>query len=213
MHDLFVRHPNGLLRLLAVLLPLAVLAQAGGQAVRLALRYERSAVLGGQLWRLLTAHLVHLGWMHLALNAAALLLVALLFGTRWRTRQWAALALAAALAVSLGLLLANPRLGWYVGLSGVAHGLFAAGALGHWRAQRAAAALGLAALAAKLAWEQLGGGATAPPALIGGATVVDSHLYGALGGLAAAWALQTRRPARSGSSTTPTTARDRCDRS
>ena len=42
------------------------------------LRYERGAVLDGELWRLLTAHLIHLGLAHWALNAAGLVLCALL---------------------------------------------------------------------------------------------------------------------------------------
>ncbi|WP_208513795.1 hypothetical protein [Variovorax paradoxus] len=42
-----------------VLASLMLALQAGGEPVYEALRYERSAVLGGQLWRLLTAHLVH----------------------------------------------------------------------------------------------------------------------------------------------------------
>jgi rhomboid family GlyGly-CTERM serine protease len=183
---------NGLLRVLALLLPLALLAALAGAPGRLLLRYEPAAVLHGQLWRLFTAHLAHLGWAHLALNAAGLVLVALLFGPCWRPAAWWLFVLASALGVSLGLLVASPNVSWYVGLSGVAHGLFAAGAAGAWRERRGSVVLALLALVAKLAWEQAGGRA-AQAAWIGGATIVDAHLYGALAGLAAALLMAARR--------------------
>ena len=50
---------------------LILLAAIGGDTVRLAGRYEREAVLDGELWRLVTGHLVHLGWSHTVLNLAA----------------------------------------------------------------------------------------------------------------------------------------------
>ena len=52
-----------------------------GESGRLALRYEREAVLQGEYWRLLTGHLVHGTWLHLLLNGAGLGLVAALFPT------------------------------------------------------------------------------------------------------------------------------------
>jgi len=39
---------------------------------QLILRYERSSILDGELWRLLSAYLVHGGWEHLWLNIIAL---------------------------------------------------------------------------------------------------------------------------------------------
>src|SRR5690606_30285485 len=52
---------------------LAVLIQAADSAVAELLRYEREAIFAGQLWRLLTGHLVHLSWTHLLLNILGLL--------------------------------------------------------------------------------------------------------------------------------------------
>jgi rhomboid family GlyGly-CTERM serine protease len=79
-------------------------------------------------------------------------------------------------------LLFDPGLDWYVGLSGVLHGLFAAGALRHWRERPAAAALMLAVLAGKLLWEQLLGPLPGTSSVAGGPVIVDAHLFGALGG-------------------------------
>lgn len=172
-----------------------------------ALRYQRAAILDGELWRLFSAHLVHLGWSHWVLNVAGLALVwelleeelAGIFG-------WVAL-LGSGLAIGLGLLLFDPELQWYVGLSGVLHGLFAAGAVRRWPAQPRAATIMLAVLAVKLGWEQYLGPLPGTRTLAGGAVIVDAHLFGAIGGMLAALAcrfinrkdVSARFPGESGS--------------
>lgn len=147
------------------------------------LRYEREAILAGQYWRFMTGHLVHLGWAHLLLNLAGFALVWLLFGPLLRAAAWLTAAAASAAAVSAGLLWLAPHLAWYVGFSGVLHGLFVAGTVAAWQAGDRGALLLLAAVAAKLAWEQWQGAAAGTAALVGGAVVIDAHLYGAAGGL------------------------------
>src|SRR5690348_16523483 len=57
--------------LLSVLLPCLLLA-VGGDALRLPLRYDRDAVLHGEVWRLLTGNFVHLGAGHLLEDMAGL---------------------------------------------------------------------------------------------------------------------------------------------
>lgn len=169
--------------LLPVLTAALVLAAAlGGDAARALGRYERAAVLDGELWRLLSAHVVHLGWSHTWLNVAGLFLVWALFGHALRGRR-GVLALACALAaIDAGFVFNEPHLAWYVGFSGALHGLFASGAVaGIGAREREAWVLG-ALLAAKLAWEQLAGPVPFTEALAGGPVVENAHLYGALGG-------------------------------
>ena len=168
------------------LVALCTLLQAAGLAR--ALRYERAALADGELWRLLSGNLVHLGGAHLALNAAGLALVALLVGRRLSLSAWAGVALLGAVAVGLGLWTLKPGVGWYVGLSGVLHGLLAAGAaVAAWRGkERRFHLLLLALLALKLTWEQLAGALPGSDWIAGGAVIVDAHLFGALGGLLAA---------------------------
>ena len=48
----------------------------GEDALRQWGRYDRGALASGELWRLVTAHLVHLSWGHLWLNLAALVMMA-----------------------------------------------------------------------------------------------------------------------------------------
>lgn len=178
----------------AGLLALAGLAQAGGLVPLL--RYSRDGIAAGEAWRLVTAHLVHLGPAHLGLNALGTILVAALVGHHLRPLAWAATWLACALAVSAGLWWFAPSVGWYVGLSGVLHGLLVAGALAALDdgRERVFAVAVLAVVAIKLAWEGLAGATPGTAALAGGPVVTDSHLFGAVGGtVAGGMALLLRR--------------------
>ena len=88
-----------------------------------------------------------------------------------------------ALFISLGLLLWLPGLTWYVGLSGILHGMLLAGALTLClQAQREMWWL-VGIVLAKLAWEFWQGASPTTEAEIGGAVIIEAHLLGALGGL------------------------------
>jgi rhomboid family GlyGly-CTERM serine protease len=147
-----------------------------------ALRYER-ALVGAEPWRLLTAHLAHLGWIHLALNIAALAAIWAMLGDLLRPGAWAMAFLVCALGVTAGLWFGDPGLEWYVGLSGVLHGLFTAGASAGLRRSRLFHGLLLAGVFAKVTWEQVMGADAGSAALVGGAVIVNAHLYGVLAGL------------------------------
>ena len=155
----------------------------GGFTLARLLRYDRDAILAGQLWRLLTGHLVHLGGSHLAMNLVGLALIWMLFGRLMSTAAWLATLLASALTVSLGLLVFNPELMWYVGLSGVLHGMFLAGAILSIVSGYRAEILLLGFIVAKLAWEQWVGPLPGSAEVAGGDVVVDAHLYGAIAGV------------------------------
>jgi rhomboid family GlyGly-CTERM serine protease len=176
---------------LAALLTLVTLA---GPAVVAALRYERAAVAAGQWWRLLSCHLVHFDGRHLALNLAGLGLLWWLYVADADPRRWLSVALTAALAVGGGLYVLAPAVAWYVGLSGVLHGLWAAAAVFAWPRWRLEALVTGALLAAKLVAEQWLGplsGALEPALPV----ITVAHLYGAVGGGVAALALiRSRAP-------------------
>ena len=165
-----------------VLALMAFLCTAIGEPLTGLLRYQRDAVLAGQWWRLLTGNLVHLGWPHLWLNLAGLLLVWLLFHSALPQRVWLTVTVVSSLAVGLGLLFFDPNLAWYVGLSGTLHGLFAAGLVASLAAGQRAEWLLLALFLAKLTWEQLVGPTPGTAELAGGNVIVDAHLYGTVGG-------------------------------
>ncbi len=146
------------------------------------LRYSREGVEQGQLWLLLTGNLVHLGWSHLWLNLAGLVMVWWFFDTEFTVVEWLWVLVISALFVTLGLYLFDPHLIWYVGLSGLLHGLFIAGGIRLLGRDTRFAILLLLLFAAKLSWEQLVGSLPGTSDMAGGPVVVNAHLYGAIGG-------------------------------
>jgi rhomboid family GlyGly-CTERM serine protease len=165
-------------------------SELGGDAARLALRYQRSAIAAGEWWRLLTGHFVHLGLEHAVLNGLGLALMWALFARDYSPRAWLVILAGTLAGVDLGLWLRDSTVEWYVGSSGVLHGVLAAGALAHLRRRELDGWIIAVFLVLKLTYEQLVG---ALPLTQGGAVVVDAHLFGALGGLAAAAPLKVRR--------------------
>jgi rhomboid family GlyGly-CTERM serine protease len=160
--------------------------------------YDRAAILaGGQYWRLLTAHLVHHDFNHLAWNLAGLALVAWLFAREFTLRGWIVILGVSTLAVDLGFLVFEPQLQWYVGFSGVLHGCMAAGLVAWLRRERDALTVIVAALfAAKLSWEHAVGPLPFTAGTLSLPVIHEAHTYGAVGGaLAALWLLRRRPPA------------------
>lgn len=175
-------------------------AALGGELAQEALRYDRDAILHGQVWRLITGNFLHLSWTHLALNLAGLALVWLFFGQCFNTWQWVAIILFTALVTGLGLLALVPTVGWYVGLSGALHGYFTAGCVAEIRLKLREGWWMLALITVKLAWEQTHGAMPGTASLAGGEVIVDAHLYGAIAGLAAVL-LKPAAPAHPASTT------------
>lgn len=171
---------------------LALLAtELGGDAARLALRYDRGALAGGEWWRLLTAHVVHLSFEHAVLNMLGLVLMWALFAREYTPRGWLLILASTVIAIDLGLWLGDSTVQWYVGSSGVLHGVLAAGTLAYLRRRDPLGWILALFMVGKLIYEQWVG---ALPLVTGGASVVvDAHLYGVLGGLVAALFLMPRR--------------------
>lgn len=173
------------------LLPMVVVVTAmilvvAGEAAQEWLRYERIAIARGDYWRLATGHLVHLGWAHCILNAAGLALVWYLVGGVFAPRDWVVVAVLSIVAIDLGFWFLKPELAWYVGLSGLLHGMLAGGLLASLRRAHVETVALAVLLAAKLVFEQLSGPLPGSEASSGGAVIVDAHLYGAVGGICGA---------------------------
>jgi rhomboid family GlyGly-CTERM serine protease len=190
--NLRLRHGDWLLPVALFVLLLAVML-AGDHAAQ-ALRYERGAVLAGEAWRLLTGHLVHADGWHLLWNVLGLALVFALFRGEYSRGEWLAVMLASTAAIDLGFLAFEPQIGWYVGLSGVLHGLMAAGLVASLRKRRDPLVVGVAGLlAGKLIWEHLRGPLPFAAGSIGVPVIHQAHTYGAIGGLLCAAVLLARR--------------------
>jgi rhomboid family GlyGly-CTERM serine protease len=158
-----------------------VLFWMGGERVTSLLQYNRTAILHGQYWRLITGHLVHANFRHMALNLAGGAVMAALFARTYSIRHWTIIILASLLVIDIGFLFRDRDLENYVGLSGVLHGVLAAGAVAWWRTETRGMAIALSLITVgKLTWEQWRG----PVTLAGDelVVIVNAHLYGAIGG-------------------------------
>ncbi|GFE64675.1 rhombosortase [Litoreibacter roseus] len=141
-------------------------------------------LMEGQVWRLVTAHLVHLDTAHLMPNLIGLFALGIPL-ERWiGSRKLIWLVCAGGMVISLGVLL-DPSIALYCGLSGVLNTLFAALCIyGVQNGSRKLWAALLAAGLAKIGWEL-----TNPPLISGGLDWpphVLSHLLGYSVGLALA---------------------------
>ncbi|MDH3305394.1 MAG: rhombosortase, partial [Gammaproteobacteria bacterium] len=170
----------------------AVLLALGGEMARQWLRFDREAIDAGELWRLLSGHFVHLGWPHFALNAAGLVLVWYLVGDVFDRLRWILIGTFTVITIDIGLWVFDPALMWYVGLSGLLHGILAAGLVEKLRKPDTEALALVVLLLGKLAFEQFSGPMPGSETTAGGTVVVDSHLFGTLGGVVAAILLRIR---------------------
>ena len=161
-----------------------------GEPARRVLSFDREAIGAGQWWRLLSAHFVHVDLEHAVLNSLGLVLMWALFARDYSPWRWAAIYCGSAIAVSIGLWYANPELQWYVGASGALHGVMAAGTIAHLRRRDLDGWILAIFIVGKLAYEQLAG---ALPFAGTTNTIVDAHLYGALGGVVLALLMNSRR--------------------
>ncbi|MDH5502291.1 MAG: rhombosortase, partial [Gammaproteobacteria bacterium] len=147
----------------------------------------------GELWRLLTGHLAHLGWTHLLLNGAGLGLVWCLVAGSLSLAGWALVVLLTIAGIDAGFLLLRPDLAWYVGLSGLLHGLLAAGLVAGFRARPLECVVIGLGLVCKLTYEQLVGPLPGSAETAGGAVIVAAHVYGASTGTMLGIAASIRR--------------------
>lgn len=173
-------------RLIFVLMLTCTLLLLGiaGDLVNPVLLFKHNEIMAGDLWRLLTGHVVHLGLAHTLLNLAGLILVLNLVGDQQRTASWCFAFIFIAFGISVLLLTLQPEVLYYGGLSGVLHGLLVFGLVPLCRQHGLIGWGGLSIIAGKLCYEQLVQDSTLQTAKLIGAPVVSiAHLYGALLGL------------------------------
>ncbi len=146
--------------------------------------FDRAAVAGGELWRLLTAHFVHVDATHALANGLGAALVVLALG-RPGARRLVFLLCGGAVGVNAALWWwpGGPQL--YCGLSGALNGMLVGGLMDAWFRSRSPLYLAAAAVwLVKILAEQATGGSIvlASP----WPSWPAAHVAGALGGMAAA---------------------------
>ncbi|ODC00210.1 rhombosortase [Candidatus Thiodiazotropha endoloripes] len=147
------------------------------------LEYHRTQLVNGEIWRLITAHLVHLGWGHLTMNLLGLWIIWALLMNNLPWQRCSLILLLITLITSAALWFFSPQLVWYRGLSGVLHGLLIWGLLERLKQEPLLSVSLLLAVIGKIAWEQWQGPLPGSESMADGPVVVASHLYGALSGM------------------------------
>lgn len=179
-------------------LALIIVVFLSGQAMFETLVFNRHAILHGELWRIVTGHIVHLDATHLLANAAAFAALGAACELSVADGRAALLTALAVPAVVIGvaLLLFMPTIGHYGGLSAVLNTVFVVLCFEQFRRSRSWVwpAL-LAGGALKIAWEATFGPlATSsldwPPS-------VGAHLFGFFTGIVLEFVNQFRRMRRS----------------
>ena len=177
-------------RFVATTLGLLVTTQLIGEEY---LRFQQDWVTTGQVWRLVTAHWVHVGWVHLLLNIVGLAICVLLARPNWSLKRWWIQCLCMALGISLLVTLHNPDVHWYVGFSGVLFGLYFLAAHDLYARDRFIALLMGGAIVVKVILEQYTSYDLTSSELIGAPVITDAHKYGLLIAMAIAlvWSTYT----------------------
>ena len=116
-------------------------------------RFNRELVEQGDVWLLFSGHIIHLNWSHWLLNMAGLAIVAFFFSTHASVKQWLLVILASVCIIDAGVWWWTTDIGYYVGFSGVLHGLFLYGALREIRFYPTSGCVLVAVLLAKLTRE------------------------------------------------------------
>jgi len=149
------------------------------------LMFDRAAIDGnGEWWRLITCHLVHLSDVHAFNNLLGLALLAYIAGPYLNNGLGVLLFVWCGLWVGVGLYLYADYLAYYVGLSGVLHGLLLVSPfMSHY--YKRWVAYGFAAiLIGKTIWEQTPWyNDMALADTIGGRVETNAHLFGTIAGL------------------------------
>jgi rhomboid family GlyGly-CTERM serine protease len=164
--------------LVIISLLLAIIGPASGDL----LAYNRTEIAQGQIWRIITGHFLHTNFIHFLLNMAGLLLLWALHGQYYKSKQYLTIICLLCVGTSTGLYFFSPNLHWYVGLSGVLHGLFILGAYFDIRAHLKTGWILLLGVWVKILHEQIYGASEDVAKLIDANVAIDAHLFGTLSG-------------------------------
>lgn len=172
----------------AVLIGLACLVQSSPQDLDALLRYDRALVLSGEYWRIASGHFTHTNLNHLLLNVATLLLYWVLFPNRHPLPRLLIEVSVLATLCGLALVLFEPRVRWYMGLSGLVHALLALSATQEilQRETRWRGTLLLSILALKVYSEYYGTEGSLVSRWIDAPVVHEAHFWGLACGIVAA---------------------------
>lgn len=174
----FPTQPRYLLPFIALMIVFTVLMVVP-ERYSSVLVFNSKLINDGEIWRLLTGHLVHSNFNHLYLNCAGMLLVWALHGEYYPRFKGLPLVLISSIVIGIGLFLTTDYQNYY-GFSAVIHFLLVWGALIDVQNKDKTGYLLLIGLILKVGYEQVTGGDPMTAATIGANVATESHLIGVL---------------------------------
>lgn len=143
------------------------------------LEFNRDMIANGDIWQVITGHLIHNNANHLYMNALGLLALWLLHGQYYQARLFINHIVISACFISACLyFLYDTQI--YVGFSGVLHSLIVWGAFKDIEKQEKTGYILLVGIILKLLWEQFMGASPSMVELIGTQVATEAHLMGAI---------------------------------
>jgi Uncharacterized membrane protein (homolog of Drosophila rhomboid) len=152
-------------------------------AIHQILLWDRSSILEGQWWRVITGNITHTNSTHLVMNLIGLAVFYALHGRHYSERLIVPIAW---MMAAIGCVIFLSPFEWYAGLSGVLHGLFAWGGVRDIQNKTPLGRLLLVGLAIKLVFESCNSSVGFTEELINANVAYQAHLTGALVGLVCA---------------------------
>jgi rhomboid family GlyGly-CTERM serine protease len=156
------------------------------------LAFDRLQIQQFEWWRLISGNLLHTNINHLLLNLSAVFLLWALHGQYFNLKQYTLMFVILCFTTTLMIYIFTPNLQWYVGLSGVLHGVFLIGAYFDIKQGLKTGWWLLIGVILKVSHEQYFGASQEIADLINASVAIDAHLFGSLSGLAIIGVLQLR---------------------
>ncbi|MCW8994351.1 MAG: rhombosortase [Psychromonas sp.] len=147
------------------------------------LAYYHTGIAQFELWRLITATFCHSNFNHLLMNLFGLVITLALFIDTFKLIKIFPIVIFNSIFISCTLFFFEPQVIWYVGLSGVLHGLFSYGVCADIANKDRWGYLLGSGFIIKIIYEQIYGAAQSTIDLINAPVLVNAHLYGALAGI------------------------------
>ena len=154
-----------------------------GDSARKLLWFKHELILEGQIWRVVTCNFVHAGWQHSLLNISGICIIGYMFERHSTPLKWWITLLAMMVISSIGYYFDPNLKGWYVGISGVLHGLFILGGIAEWHRDRLISVAVVAVIIGKLIYAQIYGPSADTEEMIGSKIYENAHLFGGILGL------------------------------
>ncbi|MEH6452333.1 MAG: rhombosortase [Psychromonas sp.] len=146
------------------------------------LAYYHTGIAQGELWRVISASFCHTNLNHLLMNLTGLVVTLALFIDTFKKVSIIPLLIFCSIFISVCLFFLEKDVIWYVGLSGVLHGLFAYGIANDIKNKSLWGFILGAGIIIKIIYEQTYGAQQSTINLIEANVLVNAHAYGVIAG-------------------------------